>query len=117
MRARFARDACDPGEMAARVADPGLAALEGLNAFAEGRYGDAFTQLAKARPKMQDIGGSHAQRDVFERLTIDAALRAGHLDGAEAILLDRLALRAGHEDRFTASRFDTLSNARRIPAQ
>lgn len=117
MAARFARDAKDSGEMAARVADPGLAALEGLNAFAEGRYGDAFTLLAKARPKMQSIGGSHAQRDVFERMTIDAGLRAGHLDGAEAILLDRLALRAGHEDRFTATRFDRLSSARRIPAQ
>jgi tetratricopeptide (TPR) repeat protein len=117
MTARFARDACQNGDMAERVADPGLAALAGLNAFAEGRYGTAFEQLANARRKMQSIGGSHAQRDVFERMTIDAGLRAGHFDAAEQVLQERLALRAGREDRFAATRFDQLSRARRIPAQ
>jgi tetratricopeptide (TPR) repeat protein len=117
MLARFARDAKQSGDMADRVADPGMAALTGLNAFAEGRYGDAFMHMADARPKMQTIGGSHAQRDVFERMTIDAGLRAGHLDRAEQILMERLALRDGHEDRYTATRFDRLSRARRIPAQ
>jgi tetratricopeptide (TPR) repeat protein len=117
MMARFARDAKQLGDMAERVADPGVAALTGLNAFSEGRYGDAFVQMADARPKMQSIGGSHAQRDIFERMTIDAGLRAGHLDQAEQILLERLALRAGHEDRYTATRFEQLSRARRIPAQ
>ncbi len=117
MALRFARDARQTGDMADRVADPGLSALAGLNAFAEGRYGDAFVQLADARPKMQRIGGSHAQRDVFERMTIDAGLRAGHLDAAEAILLDRRALRAGHTDRFAALRLDQIAAARQLPAQ
>lgn len=57
MADRFARNARQSGDMASRVADPGLAALAGLNAFAEGRYGDAFAQLVNARPKMQTIGG------------------------------------------------------------
>ncbi|MEW9919564.1 tetratricopeptide repeat protein [Marimonas sp. MJW-29] len=117
MAARFARDAKKTGDMATRVADPGVTALSGLNAFAEGRYGEAFTRLAKARPKMQTIGGSHAQRDVFERMTIDAGLRAGHFDAAEQVLLERLALRGGREDRFAATRFDQIARARRIPAQ
>ena len=117
MKARFARDARAKGDMAERVADPGVTALEGLNAFAEGRYAQAFVQLAEARPKMQTIGGSHAQRDVFERMTIDAGLRAGHFDAAEQVLLERLALRAGKEDRFAATRFAQLTRARRIPAQ
>lgn len=117
MAARFARDARQNGDMAARVADPGLSALAGLNAFAEGRYGAAFNNLRAARPKMQSIGGSHAQRDVFERMTIDAGLRAGHFDATEQILLDRLALRAGHADRFAENRFEQLSRMRRIPAQ
>ncbi len=117
MTSRFARDSCQKSDMADRVADPGLSALAGLNAFAEGRYGEAFFKLADARPKMQQIGGSHAQRDVFERMTIDAGIRAGHFDATETILLERLALRAGHEDRFTATRFDRLGRARRIPAQ
>ncbi|QFT57555.1 hypothetical protein FIU94_01855 [Sulfitobacter sp. THAF37] len=117
MTARFARDARKSGDMADRVADPGLSALAGLTAFAEGRYATAFENLSAARPKMQSIGGSHAQRDVFERITIDAGLRAGHFDATEQIMLDRLALRAGHADRFAESRFEQLSRLRRIPAQ
>ncbi|WP_169641615.1 tetratricopeptide repeat protein [Roseobacter ponti] len=117
MTARFARDAARNGEMPQRYADPGVAALSGLNAFAEGRYDRAFADLSAARPAMQTIGGSHAQRDVFERLTIDAGLRAGRFDQTETILLDRLARRAGNADRFTTTRMDSISQARRIPAQ
>ena len=117
MSDRFAKDARQTGDMANRIADPGLAALAGLNAFAEGRYGDAFGQLCAARPRLQTIGGSHAQRDVFERMTIDAGLRAGHFLETEQILLERLNLRAGHEDRFAATRFEHLERVRRIPAQ
>lgn len=117
MTARFARDAVHSGDMATRIKNPGLAAMAGLNAFSEGRYNDAFVNLAAARPSMQTIGGSHAQRDVFERMTIDAGLRAGRVDQAETFLSERLAQRAGHEDRFTATRFASLADARRIPAQ
>lgn len=117
MTARFAHDARQGNEMAGRVNDPGLAALSGLNAFAEGRYNDAFNDLSIARPAMQTIGGSHAQRDVFERMTIDAGLRAGRTEQTETILSERMAQRAGHEDRFTATRFASLAQSRRIPAQ
>ena len=117
MTARFARDAVQTGDMATRYKDPGLAAMAGLNAFSEGRYNDAFVNLAAARPSMQTIGGSHAQRDVFERMTVDAGLRAGRVDQAETILTERMAQRAGHQDRFTATRFASLADARRIPAQ
>ncbi|WP_299374998.1 tetratricopeptide repeat protein [uncultured Tateyamaria sp.] len=117
LAARFAVDAARQGEMPARVADPGKAALTGLNAFAEGRYDDAFRNLAAARPGMQTIGGSHAQRDVFERMTIDAGLRSGMYDATEALLEDRIARRAGAIDRFSATRLANISDARRIPAQ
>ncbi|MDF1726497.1 MAG: tetratricopeptide repeat protein [Sulfitobacter sp.] len=117
MQARFACDAVKDGEMASRVADPGLAALAGLRAFAEARYGEAFAFFLRARPKMQIIGGSHAQRDVFERMTIDAGVRAGHFDAAEEVLRDRMARRGGHQDTFAVTRFDQLSRVRRIPAQ
>ncbi|WP_299602466.1 tetratricopeptide repeat protein [uncultured Tateyamaria sp.] len=117
MTARFAVDAARQGEMPARVADPGKAALSGLNAFAEGRYDTAFQDLAAARPSMQSIGGSHAQRDVFERMTIDAGLRSGMYDATEALLEDRIARRAGAVDRFAATRLASIQDARRIPAQ
>ncbi|WP_299151184.1 tetratricopeptide repeat protein [uncultured Tateyamaria sp.] len=114
---RFALDATRQGEMPARVADPGKAALAGLNAFAEGRYDAAFQNLVAARPTMQTIGGSHAQRDVFERMTIDAGLRAGMVDATEALIEDRIARRDGAVDRFAATRLATISEERRIPAQ
>ncbi|MGB3245173.1 MAG: tetratricopeptide repeat protein [Sulfitobacter sp.] len=117
MTMRFAHDATQLGDMAARVTNPGVTALAGLNDFAQGHYSAAFVKLAAARPRMQCIGGSHAQRDVFERMTIDAGLRSGHFDATESILLERLSLRAGHEDRFTATRFARLNDIRRIPAQ
>jgi hypothetical protein len=50
-------------------------------------------------------------------MTIDAGLRAGRVDKVETFLSERLAQRAGHEDRFTATRFASLADARRIPAQ
>ena len=116
MTARFAVDAARQGEMPARVAEPGKAALAGLNAFAEGRYDSAFRDLAAARPTMQTIGGSHAQRDGFERMTIDAGLRAGLNEATEALIEDRIARRAGAIDRFAATRLASLQDARRIPA-
>ncbi len=117
MLMRAATDATRPGEMPARVADPGLAAMAGLDAFAKGRFDQAFQNLAAARTKMQTIGGSHAQRDVFERMTIDAGLRAGRLDRTELILNERTSRRAGRDDSFAASRRAAIAAARRIPAE
>ena len=117
MADRFARDAVRSGEMHQRYDDPGLAALAGLNAFAEGRYDAAFMQLAAARPAIQTIGGSHAQRDVFERITIDAGIRAGRITQTEAILQDRIDRRAGTLDRFSDTRLASIARTRQIPAQ
>ncbi len=117
MAARFARDARKSGDTPAPIRDPGLSALAGITAFAEGRHGTAFQHLAAARPAMQALGGSHAQRDVFERMTIDAGLRAGRLDATERVLRARLKLRGGRCDRFAATRFEHLNRIRRIPAQ
>ncbi|MEO0938120.1 MAG: tetratricopeptide repeat protein [Pseudomonadota bacterium] len=114
---RTATDATRPGEMNAIKQKPGLCAMAGLEAFAENRWDQAFQNLASARPYMQRVGGSHAQRDVFERMTIDAGLRAGRLDRTEIILAERTALRAGHEDRFAATRRAAIADARHIAAE
>jgi hypothetical protein len=94
------------------LAHPGLACANGLAAFAEGNFEASFIALSAARPVMQSIGGSHAQRDVFERLTIDAGIRAGQADKAEALLLQRISLRAGAEDHFTALRRGAIAALR-----
>ena len=102
---RIARDAqSSQTDSAERMAAPGLDAAEGLLAFSETRHGDAFRHLCRARATMQLAGGSHAQRDVFERITIDAGIRAGCFDQAEQLLAERQAQRAGTEDAYAAAR-------------
>jgi len=120
---RIARDAQKNSDTGSRMADPGVAAAQGLEAFGDARYDDAFKNLVTARGGMQRAGGSHAQRDVFERLTIDAGIRAGRLDHAESILNERQAKRAGREDGYTAARRELIARARgadtvqSVPAQ
>lgn len=98
-----------------RMATPGCDAANGLEAFGDGHYAQAFTHLSRARSTMQLAGGSHAQRDVFERMTIDAGLRAGEFDAVEAILDDRRAKRAGGEDNYALARRSLISQARGLP--
>lgn len=95
-----------------RMANPGCAAADGLEAFGEGNYAQAFAQLSRARDSMQLAGGSHAQRDVFERMTIDAGLRAGEFDAVELILDDRRAKRAGGEDNYALARRQLIADGR-----
>ncbi|MGB3407735.1 MAG: tetratricopeptide repeat protein [Jannaschia sp.] len=112
MLSRLARDAeTASSEVDGRMAVPGLAAARGLEAFGDGRYAEAFAALVAARPQMQGAGGSHAQRDVFERLTIDAGLRAGRITDAERILADRTARRGGFEDGYAAARRELIAGA------
>jgi len=41
----------------------------------------------------RQFGGSHAQRDVFQRTLLEAALRSGRYDLARSLVAERLALR------------------------
>ncbi|WP_120636277.1 tetratricopeptide repeat protein [Ruegeria sp. EL01] len=100
------------GDTPTRMSDPGVAAAKGLEAFGDGQYGAAFDFLSNARGSMQLAGGSHAQRDVFERITIDSGLRAGRLEAVERILDDRRAKRAGGEDNYALARRALIDAAR-----
>jgi hypothetical protein len=62
------------------VALPGC---EGLYAHARGDYEKAWHRLSEIAPRMAEAGGSHAQRDLFEQLLLDAALKSGRLVGAQ----------------------------------
>lgn len=89
------------------AADAGVPAAEGLIRFAHGDYSGAFASLKSARPRIRKVGGSHAQRDVFERLTIDAALRAGMLSDARDLIDDRTRQR-GALDGYAEKRLHTI---------
>lgn len=106
------------------MAKPGLAAAQGLEFFGEAQFDKAFINLASARQYMQNAGGSHAQRDVFERLTIDSGIRAGFLDEAEDILAQRTTQRDGKVDGYAAARQQLIADGRKaagfasaVPAQ
>lgn len=110
---RMARDASrGETEIDRLMARPGMSAANGLEAFGEGQYAEAFLNLNAARRDMQTVGGSHAQRDIFERLTIEAALRGGYLNAAERMLADRTAKRGGALDGYTSRRMDLICAAR-----
>jgi tetratricopeptide (TPR) repeat protein len=104
-----AEEETDMGRITGRA---GLPAALGLEAYGRGNFFSAFRHLDQARPSLRGIGGSHAQRDVFERLAIEAALRAGLAGDAERLLQERLALRGGL-DRFAEVRLERAARMRR----
>jgi hypothetical protein len=63
-----------------------LPACEGLLAYARRDYDRAWHGLAQAVPRMAEVGGSHAQRDLFEQLLLDAARKSGRLNIAQQML-------------------------------
>ena len=48
------------------------------------------TNCWRCGPAIRRLGGSHAQRDLFEEMLIDAAIRAGRSEAARALLAERL---------------------------
>jgi len=69
---------------------------EGLLAYSEGRYdvaADTLHELGDLSP----MGASHAQRDIFQQILIDAVMRAGRDAIARELLEQRNVLRPGSE--------------------
>lgn len=81
------------GTEAAVMADVGLPLAHAVLAHRRGAYGDAVDALLPVRSRFRSIGGSHAQRDLFDQLLIDAAWRGRRLDVAADLLAERLARR------------------------
>jgi len=66
-----------------------LPAARGLVAHARGDANRAARQLDEALPRLVQIGGSHAQRDLFQQIHLDALMKTGSradLAGAQAVL-------------------------------
>jgi hypothetical protein len=80
---------------------PGSSAIElcrGIRAFAEGDNANAIRILEPLMPALVRIGGSHAQRELWEDTLIVACLRGGHGDKAAKLLSDRLHRRPSARD-------------------
>ena len=62
----------------------------GLLAHARGDYATAVEMLGSALPRLMEIGGSHAQRDLFEQIYLDALIRSGRWSAAQQAVQQRL---------------------------
>jgi len=75
--------------------------VEGIHAFAARDYRRSIDRLEPLTPRIIELGGSRAQRDVFHDTLLEACFRAGDMDRAERLLTDRVARRP---DRFWKTR-------------
>lgn len=80
---------------------------EGLLAYAEGRYEQAANSLFRLRDELSVMGASHAQRDIFQQVMIDAVMRSGNSGTARALLEERRVLRPGSD--WAKKRLNSLS--------
>jgi tetratricopeptide (TPR) repeat protein len=71
----------------------GLAVAGAIVAHRRSAYDKAATLLLPVRSEFRRIGGSHAQRDIFDELLIDSAVRSGRLPLARLLLAERTAAR------------------------
>ena len=67
--------------------------LEGLHAFARGDYHTAAKLMEPIQERIVEVGGSHAQREVFHDTLLAATLRADLHDRATVLLRKRLGKR------------------------
>jgi tetratricopeptide (TPR) repeat protein len=63
-----------------------LPAARGMMAHARGDHAGAARWLSVANPRLQEIGGSHAQRDLFGQLLLDAHMKTGNWRVAQQML-------------------------------
>lgn len=68
-----------------------LPACTGLLAHAQGDHQRSVEHLGQALPHMMKIGGSHAQRDLFEQIMLDSLIKTGQLVYAQQMLEVRRA--------------------------
>lgn len=68
------------------LGDVGVPLVEGLMAHAQGEYARVVEALHPIKDKIIGIGGSHAQREIFADILLDACLQSGAHDLASELL-------------------------------
>ena len=92
------------------MAEVGLPLARAIVAHRAGSYGAAVDQLYPVRHLIKRIGASHAQRDLFHQLLIDAAWRGGRHAEARELLAERLVWRPGNRWGLKLQRALTQTN-------
>jgi tetratricopeptide (TPR) repeat protein len=95
----------DQGSLGARYAIAVLPACEAALAYRRGEYRRVIDFLLPARRNLWQMGGSHAQRDLFFQLLVDAAMRENRRDLLQLLLgeidavgFEHLAERSSYAD-------------------
>ena len=96
------RELADKGD--ALAGEVTLPLARGIGAFVQGAYDEAVEWMEPVFDQLTRIGGSHAQREVFEDTLLEAYLRAEQFDKAEDMLRKRLKLRSSPRDAFWLGR-------------
>lgn len=116
------RDLAGQGDALAKEVT--LPLVKGIGAFADDRYDDAARLLEPVFPQLARIGGSHAQREVFEDTLLESYIRAEQYDKAEDMLRERLNRRSSVRDSYWLARAkassgdtDTARNTLKMVAQ
>lgn len=71
----------------------GMSLAEGVTAYGRGEWRGVYEKLPAALAKLQQIGGSHAQRDLFWQIWLQAGARAGERDAIKPHLERRISER------------------------
>jgi hypothetical protein len=80
-------------QVTARVTLP---LCEGLVAYRAGNFERAVDLILPVRDDIRLVGGSHSQRDLFEQILLDAALKAQRFPLARALASERVNVRPGN---------------------
>lgn len=86
MAAIETRAAAAPAHARDAWREAALPAARSIMAFIAEDYPTAVRLMDAALPRMAEIGGSHAQRDLFEQIHLEGLLRAGRFVDAQQVL-------------------------------
>ena len=84
-----------------RISEVGVPLCEAMRDYYKGDYASAVNRLLPLRYNTQPVGGSHAQRDIFNLFLIDAAERDGNITLAKSLLSERVAQHPNNFDAWT----------------
>ncbi len=83
----------DDTSSARLIRDIGLPVVRAIRDFGEEDYEGCFDTLLDIRKRANGFGGSNAQRDVLNLTLLEAAIRAGNMSAAAALLGERRAVK------------------------
>jgi tetratricopeptide (TPR) repeat protein len=91
--AALERSAQGSGTNAMMAREVGLPVGDALVSFGLGHYSECIEMLLPVRTHANRFGGSHAQRDFIHLTLVEAALRAGKVKLARALIAERTQLK------------------------